>query len=411
LRTFLKKTGIDLELSQALNVRLLDNAIIYGRIQSLLVERQALGGDVRDLSPASPSTARRFTGPDRSVFEEECLRYMRYATAAYGDSMIRAAELDVTGSIRLDYSSLLAPVAKALISRHVGVPEDDLVVLDVDYDGDVDNLRHIVAVDHAHKKVVLSVRGTYSVGELVVDAAGYSRHFCGGEAHSGMADMAERVWKEVGPTVLTLLKQNKEYELILTGHSLGAGTACLLNIMCHQRGRSLVAGRGVQCFAFAPPPVFTPIEFASSAADHCISVIHERDVVPFLSVDSVRHFFRGIEAVENHLKGTGFRKRMSYLTGYSTIEDSLVEAVQSATKERLPPKQGAPILAIPASTNLWLRRVQDDGGDDRYDIKLCDPMKLSTLGIRMDPNMLQDHIPPRYEHALHNLQVSDEDSE
>jgi hypothetical protein len=320
--------------------------------------------------------------------------------------MIRAAELDVTGSIRLDYSSLLAPVAKARISQHVGVPEDDLAVLDVDYGGDVEHLRHIVAVDHAHKKVVLSIRGTYSLGELVVDAAGFSRPFCGGEAHAEMASMAERVWEVAGPTVLNLLEKNKDYELILTGHSLGAGTACLLNVMCHQRGRALVRGRNVRCFAFAAPPVFTPIEFASSAADHCISVIHERDAIPFLSVDTVRHFFLSIRAIEDHLQGKGFRKRMSYLTGYATIEDSLVQAVQRATEKRLPPKQGAPILVIPASTNLWLRRVQDGTGEDPYDVKLCDPVKLSTLGIRMDPNMLQDHFPPRYEHALHSLQAN-----
>lgn len=84
--------------------------------------------------------------------------------------MIRAAELDVQGK----FDSRLGLVTRTRISEHIGVPEEDIVVLDVDYDGDVQHLRHIVAVDHVNKKVVLAIRGTFSIGELVVDAAGFS---------------------------------------------------------------------------------------------------------------------------------------------------------------------------------------------------------------------------------------------
>jgi Lipase (class 3) len=405
LQNFLESTGIYLELAQALNVRLLDNTVILGRIQKILDGRGGAAADIRDRVLANTAGLgawlRAGPSPVDDWLHEECLRYMRYATAAYGESMIRAAELDVSGT----FDSRLMPVTRTRISEHIGVPEDDIVVLDVDYGGDVEHLRHIVAVDHARRTVVLAIRGTFSLGELVVDVAGFSRPFCGGEAHAEMANMTERVWQVAGPTVLRLLEENDGYELVLTGHSLGAGTASLLNIMCHQRGREMVNGRKVRCFAFACPPVFTPIEFAGPAAKHCVSVIHERDVVPFLSVDSVRHFFNCIRVVEDHLKGKGFRNRMSYVTGYADIEPSLIEAVQKASQERLPPKQGAPILVIPAATNLWLRQIKDDhdGGGPNYDVKACDSVKLSTFGIRVDPNMLQDHLPPRYEHALHNL--------
>lgn len=403
LQNFLESTGIYLELAQALNVRLLDNTVILGRIQKILDGRTA--ADIRDRVLANPfglgAWLRDEPRADNKLYDE-CLWYMRYATAAYGESMIRAAELDVSGT----FDSRLMPVTRTRISEHIGVPEDDIVVLDVDYGGDVEHLRHIVAVDHARQTVVLAIRGTFSLGELVVDVAGFSRPFCGGEAHAEMANMTERVWQVAGPTVLKLLEENNGYELVLTGHSLGAGTASLLNIMCHQRGRALVNGRNVRCFAFACPPVFTPVEFAGPAAKHCVSVIHERDVVPFLSVDSVRHFFNCIRVVEDHLtvKAKGFRNRMSYVTGYADVETELIEAVQKASQERLPPKKGAPILVIPAATNLWLRQIEDDhDGCASYDVKACDASKLSTLGIRVDPNMLRDHLPPRYEHALHNL--------
>ena len=38
-----------------------------------------------------------------------------------------------------------------------------------------DYLRHFVAVDHANKNIVLAIRGTFTISEVVVDAAGFSR--------------------------------------------------------------------------------------------------------------------------------------------------------------------------------------------------------------------------------------------
>jgi len=58
-------------------------------------------------------------------------RYMKFATAAYGDAMIRAAEMDVLGK----FDSRLSSVDK--ISEHTGIPEENIVAMDVDYDGDV----------------------------------------------------------------------------------------------------------------------------------------------------------------------------------------------------------------------------------------------------------------------------------
>jgi hypothetical protein len=95
---------------------------------------------------------------------------MRYSTAAYGDSMIAAAEMDVAGS----FDSRLSRLTRTRISDHVGVPEEDIVLMDVDHGGNQHHLRHFVAIDHANRQVVLSIRGTFSLSEIIVDAAGFS---------------------------------------------------------------------------------------------------------------------------------------------------------------------------------------------------------------------------------------------
>jgi len=212
--------------------------------------------------------------------------------------------------------------------------------------------------------------------------------------------MAERVWEVAGPTVRRMLRENSGYELILTGHSLGAGAACLLNVLCHSNGRKLVDGRKVRCFAYAAPPTYAPLDLIPAAANSCTSFIHERDVVPFLSVDSVRHALAKVRALAG--LGMKWRQRVAYVAGFVDPDKSMLEAVSQADRQRLPPKAGAPTLAIPAKVNLWLREKEDGSG--KYDFKVCDSKKLAELGIQLDVSMVLDHPPPRYEHAFDNLE-------
>ena len=222
----------------------------------------------------------------------------------------------------------------------------------------------------------------------------------GGEAHSEMYTMAERVWRAAGGTVMNMLKQNEGYEFIVCGHSLGAGCACLLNIMCHNDGRRLIEGRKMRCFAYAAPPVFTALELIPDAVKSTTNYIHEKDVVPFLSVDSVRHVFSSVRAIEDYMQNKMTRaERVKLAVGYTGPDEGLIEAVREATARRLEPKQGAPILSIPAAANVWMQ--EQDGGE--YDFEICDPIALSKLGLNVDLRMAEDHLPPRYEHALEHL--------
>ena len=150
-------------------------------------------------------------------------------------------------------------------------------------------------VDHEHRKVVLSIRGTFSLEEIVLDVAAFSKEFCGGEAHSEMATMAERVWTVAGPKVRNVLEENPGYELILTGHSLGAGAACLVTIFV-QNKRLLPREQKIRCFAYASPPVFTPLEFVPKSVRATTNFVHENDVVPFLSIQKVRKLFSSLRA-------------------------------------------------------------------------------------------------------------------
>ena len=241
--------------------------------------------------------------------------------------------------------------------------------------------------------------------------------YCGGEGHSEMATMAERVWKTAGPTVADLLQKNEGYELILTGHSLGAGAACLLNILLSQsrvnRPKALdktidiVQRRSIRCFAFASPPVFTPLEVVPRAVASTVNYINQEDFVPFISVNSVRHFFSCIRVLDEYYSGPhastaserGKFDRLRVIWGSQDPPSELVDRVRIASNEPLVPKRGAPLLSIPAIKNVWMRH----DADSNYSVEVCDSRRLARLGILLDANMLTDHSPARYEHAFEAL--------
>jgi hypothetical protein len=63
---------------------------------------------------------------------------------------------------------------KKRVCEHIGLPEKDVVLMDVKYSGDATQLRHFLAVDHANEKVVLTIRGTFCVSDAAVDVVGYA---------------------------------------------------------------------------------------------------------------------------------------------------------------------------------------------------------------------------------------------
>lgn len=366
---------------------------------------------------------------------EQALRYVKFATAAYGDAMIRAAQLDLTGEYNVPLS-FSADTTLDRVSEHVGVPPSDIVLLDIDYDGSDLHLRHFVAVNHAHEEIVLSIRGTYNLADLVVDAAGFTAPFGivtgdeqGGQAHAEMAKQAAAIWRAAGPTVMEFWNEHPEYTLILTGHSLGAGTACLLHLLLcemqqhkpqHEQDDLCIvpSQRLIRCVAFAAPPVYynsNPSLALRRAMGHCVNFVHGDDMVPFLSVDAIRHFLAQLQLVAEQMEQVSYSHRLRLFWGYqhaNIIEPHWIETLQCLPRPK--PLEGAPCLYVPAAVNLWLtplrRGILREDDYEEYDPTVyfqahrCSSIKLATtVGLQVHANMLHDHFPPRYVHALHHF--------
>jgi len=383
-RDYIQKSGVQLELEGALTPRFATNLLILRKIQ------QHSMGNVYE-THGTPIT-----------IDEEALRFMRYATAVYGTKIMRAAEFATQGTIDTRSYSF----TKERIIRHIlGQTNSTTAAIDIkiitEASATEKYLRHFVAVDHDMEAVVLSLRGTFSLPEMLDDVIGFSAPFLGGEAHSAIAELANKTWEKASCTVKDALEKNEGYDLVLTGHSLGGGAACLLNLLLHENNGQLVNGRSARCFAFASPPVFSPIALAPEAMKNAVNFIHKDDVVPFLSIDSVRRLGAGIIKIDDVTKKIGWLKSSQLATGSEPINEELLMSVNKALNQDLKTIEGAPALCIPVGENIWLTEAPTKGG--QYIAKKIDSLHLLPHGIQWRTCMIQDHIASRYVCALKNV--------
>lgn len=222
------------------------------------------------------------------------------------------------------------------------------------------------------------------------------------------------------------LFNNPGYRLVVTGHSLGAGVACLWNILVQAESLETIGSDPllskqleIQCFGFACPPVFfvpasaiatdnqAPIDNGSNDSLHCddfglqqsldraICFITESDVIPFLSIDSVRRFASVLAAVDKYTETLNPLEQVVVAWGEGKLPLHIVQAIHDGSQDlEILPR--AERLQIPARTVV---RVFD--GDTPATFH--DPALLANRSILLssgNADFLLDHVPPRYEVSM-----------
>uniref|UniRef100_A0A7S2S6E4 sn-1-specific diacylglycerol lipase n=1 Tax=Mucochytrium quahogii TaxID=96639 RepID=A0A7S2S6E4_9STRA len=177
--------------------------------------------------------------------------------------------------------------------------------------------KHYIIVDHSHKRIIFTIRGTSSISDVMTDLAcqvenfpcpqdvGEHLHF---KAHSGMLQGAKNVLKESGSMLKSLLEKYPKHELFITGHSLGAGSALLVTLLLRIGYMSVVpdGGRVVHCVAFGAPPVISlDKEYHSDPLLNDMfdngtiqNYVNQSDIVPRLSLWSANRLFVKLDRLD-----------------------------------------------------------------------------------------------------------------
>mmetsp|Transcript_30811 Transcript_30811/g.45565 ORF Transcript_30811/g.45565 Transcript_30811/m.45565 type:complete len:553 (+) Transcript_30811:3-1661(+) len=115
--------------------------------------------------------------------------------------------------------------------------------------------------------------------------------------HEGILIAAKRLTSQILDIVGQMAKAG--YKIVLTGHSLGAGTACLMAIILQSRFPFLKSTDRLHVFTYGCPPVLDA-ESAKACAPFTTSVVNGSDIITRSSMANLRTFLNFLIAVNNN---------------------------------------------------------------------------------------------------------------
>lgn len=267
-------------------------------------------------------------------------KYMRFATASYGQSFMHVLGI---GKFKTNYTSIDDATHHSehyAFASHTHLDLQDILLSSYS-DSVVDDkagipLVHFVALDHAAKTVVLTIRGTLGIEDILTDlTCDYETMYWGDKswkAHGGMLRCAQ-ILKRKTSRVLNTIKQalekwGDEYGLVICGHSLGGGVGAILGILLTEMSLSdgtfvtsgesgLPVGRRVHCFAFGPPASISE-ELRKETRALITTVVYGLDIVPCLSLGVLRDFQAVALAFKNDREGVAADIRKRFLAQFSS---------------------------------------------------------------------------------------------
>ncbi|KPM39294.1 hypothetical protein AK830_g7273 [Neonectria ditissima] len=258
-------------------------------------------------------------------------RYMRFSSASYGSSFLKAMGIskempilqvrdgihsDVRHFLHHTESDMHSVLLASFVDPEGGTNSSGLTGTGVP-------LVHYISLDHEARTVVLACRGTLGFEDVLADLlCDYDVLTWRGRAykvHKGVHASARRLLYggdgRVLVTIREALLEFPDYGLVLCGHSLGGAVTALLGVMLSEpnpngtgfvtadepHGRSydppnqqdlqadhpcLPPGRPIHVYAYGPPGTMST-SLRKRTRGLITSIVHGNDVVPSLSLGSL----------------------------------------------------------------------------------------------------------------------------
>lgn len=146
---------------------------------------------------------------------------------------------------------------------------------------------YYIGVDTRNKLVVLGIRGTHTVHDIVTDMVSLSNQevsFDGFQVHFGTVEAARWFFCHELETLRKCLEKHEGFGLRLVGHSLGGAAAALLAIMLRKRSEEELGFSPdiVSAVGIATPPCASR-KLAEDCLDFVTTVVLQDDAIPRMS--------------------------------------------------------------------------------------------------------------------------------
>jgi Lipase (class 3) len=124
--------------------------------------------------------------------------------------------------------------------------------------------------------------------------------------HEGIMISAKRLVDNIQRHIVLYCSQQEGYQCLMCGHSLGAGVATLAAAILRARFPSLE--KRLRVVAFAPPPVLDH-DSAVAAAPFVLSIVNNTDLIPRLSMANMAVFLELMRTISDKLAEKGLQPK------------------------------------------------------------------------------------------------------
>ena len=365
---FHEERGGDIEAGRDCRVR--DAATLLGSRSLYSAQVDARSGvDSRGLVGLESEGSNDSARVDQVVIDEVAY-YMRYAFAAYGWMLFVWAHPG-SGVAKLccgDSCRMCADCASGIdgrpdprnakylnreaILKTSGLDPGDLVHVQLEGDKKC-VLPYFIGLDHAKKKLIIAIRGSLSFDDVVCDLkfdpASIDEWLASASpavpgpfamdpnqptthlAHRGIFEAAKATMMSIAATgvLKKYLGIHPGYDILVCGHSLGAGCAFLVSLYLHQSYPTL------RCISYSPPGGLVSRDLAASAADWCISTVCGKEWIPRLTLSTIERVRDEMVHLGIHCKMSKAKLFLSWMCGYLWSDEDIFHAEGSLPEENV----------------------------------------------------------------------------
>ncbi|KAI8107869.1 hypothetical protein M9435_002896 [Picochlorum sp. BPE23] len=215
-----------------------------------------------------------------------------HSRAAYGFAMQAGHIKDISSYIRLHtlqplrfdaVGGVSQEANNEAISELTGIPLEHIV--QSNWRNSPFRPCYYVAADTANHCIVISIRGSLELGDLLSDVTANSLHVnlvgVDGWVHEGMMASATYIHCCTKAALRELGAQHPGWPVLVTGHSLGGGVAGVLTLLLRDAGG--IPGLGdVYCITIGSAAVMSE-HIATACDEFAISLVLGADCIPHLS--------------------------------------------------------------------------------------------------------------------------------
>ena len=152
---------------------------------------------------------------------------------------------------------------------------------------DGNQIPFFITKNDLNKKIFIVCRGSWTFNDLKIDLNAKSIKFKNGYVHEGVYYSSLFVFEIIKEILKYILIENSNFEIIITGHSLGAGVASLTTLHL----KDFYPEWNCKCICFASPPIVSK-EIWEITSYFTSTFIYSGDPIPYMCLKNFYQIYQ-----------------------------------------------------------------------------------------------------------------------